>query len=162
MELQFHPEIASWSFYRGMAFPNFVYLSATTGGDSNSSYKLQEPACTLRKGTHPDLTSCTKGFGSKMHSFSCTLLCLRWLQRHAQIPQLGNLVLLSHVYLAKESQQSPDDFWTFRPVAEECKSGCFHIPSSIGGLPPHEDPTNCTALGSSKDVLSPEKAKHIW
>lgn len=61
------------SFYCRMAFPNFVYLGATTGGDSNSSYKLQEPACMPRKGTRPDPTSRTKGFGSKMNSFSITL-----------------------------------------------------------------------------------------
>lgn len=56
-----------------MAFLYFVYLGATAGGDSNSSYRSQEPASTPRKGTRPDPTSRTKGSGSKMISFSLTL-----------------------------------------------------------------------------------------
>jgi len=175
MELQFHLEIASWSFYRGMAFPNFVYLSATTGGDSNSSDKLQEPARTPRKGTHPDPTSCTKGFGSKKHSFFCTLLCLHRLQCHAQIPQQGNFVLLSHMFTLPKSPNRAQKTSEHLDLSQRnAKVGVPTFPAEQQDIPPHKDPTalilsaseqsdptNGTALGSSEDVLPPVRAKQI-
>lgn len=141
MQLQFHLEIASWSFYCRMAFLNFVYLGATTGGDSNSSYKLQEPACMPRKGTRPDPTSRTKGFGSQMNSFSLTLsACVDYnvmLRYH-------NTVTLS--YYPRHTPcwrvpQGPKVLWTFRHVEKQCKSGHPCI-LSWAGCPPSRSPVH--------------------
>lgn len=171
MELQFHPEIASSSFGRRMAFPNFVYLGATTGGDSNGSYKLQEPARMPSKGTCPDPTSCTKGFGSETHSFSLTLsVCV---DRNVTLRYHSTLTLCyCPTRLPRQRvPQGPKGVWRLRPVEEQCRSRCPPIPSRAGWpssmLGSHSTDcqlasvtsTNRSALGSS--IVAAETTKHV-
>lgn len=122
MELQFHLEITSWSFGRGMAFPNFVYLGATTGGDSNSSYKLQEPARMPSKGTCPDPTSCTKGFGSETHSFSLTLSVCVDCNVTLRYRSTVTLCYCPTSLSCQRVPQGPKGVWRLRPVEEQCRS----------------------------------------
>lgn len=91
--------------------------------------------------------------------------CLCRLQRHAQIPQHSNPVLLSpHVYLGKESHRAQKSFEPLDLLKASAKVG---IPASSAGqgvLPPGPhcvgSPTMGNALGSSRGVFIPERAKH--
>lgn len=92
--------------------------------------------------------------------------CLCRSQRHAQIPQHSNLVLLPHTYTLLKSPIGPKK--SFRPVEEQCKSRHPCI-LSWAGCPPSRPPlhwlsqppsTNSNARGSGRGVSAPERAKH--
>lgn len=158
MEHQFHLETASWRFGSRTEFLNSVYSGATTGGDSNSSYKLQEPARRPRRASIQDQPLAQKVLAAKWILLPHPS-CPRWSRCHAQTPQHRNL---DYHAFAEESHGHQKSFDPLGLLRSSAKAGIPASSARQGALPPG---CHCTGSPSLLPMAmlweaAPERAKH--